>query len=198
VAERLFRILCLVLLLSACATQAPLRVPADAGVWKAHQEAVSALHDWQAYGRIAVRTDEDGWSAGFDWKQTGDDYLIRLRGPFGQGAMELEGNTHGVWLKRAGRPAVFSIHPERLLEQESGWRLPITGLEYWLRGLPDQGSDAQPQLDADGRLASLQQSGWQIDYRRYQDVGQYTLPTRLELQRDGLRVKVLVDNWELP
>lgn len=175
----------------------PLREPAKTGVWQAHQDALSTLLTWQARGRIAVRTDEDGGSASFDWKQAGEKYHIRLRGPFGQGAMELEGNEYGVWLKRAGQTAVFSTQPERLLERESGWRLPIAGLEYWLRGLPDRRGDARPQLNADGHLASLQQHGWQIDYRRYQEVGEYTLPTRLELQRDGLHVKVLVDRWEL-
>ncbi len=175
----------------------PLRAPADAGVWEVHQQALSALHTWQARGRIAVRTDEDGGRADFDWKQTDATYRIRLRGPFGQGAVELKGNEAGVWLKRAGRPAVFSTRPEQLLEQESGWRLPLVGLKYWLRGLPDRKGEAQTQLDADGYLASLQQHGWQITYRRYRTVGNYTLPTRLELQRDGLHVKVIVDDWAL-
>ncbi len=193
----MFRLICLTLLLSACATQVPLRAPADAGAWEAHQQALSALRTWQARGRIAVRTDEDGGRAGFDWKQTGENYRIRLRGLFGQGAMELEGSEAGIWLKRAGQQAVFSTRPEQLLEQESGWRLPLAGLEYWLRGLPDRKGEAQPQLDADGHLVSLQQHGWQINYRRYQTVGNYTLPTRLELQRDGLHVKVIVDDWAL-
>ncbi|TCK19217.1 outer membrane lipoprotein LolB [Thiogranum longum] len=185
------------LLLSACATQAPLHQPADSGSWEAHKASVAALRDWQVRGRLAVRTDEEGWSAAFDWKQDDDNYRIRLRGPFGQGAIELEGGDTGVWLKRAGRPAEFSTRPEILLEQQSGWRLPVAGLDYWLRGLPDREGDARTRLDAAGRLASLQQHGWQIEYRDYRDYGGYALPARLDLQRDGVHVKLLVDEWEL-
>ncbi len=193
----LFRLFFLTFLLSACATQAPLRPPADAGAWKTHKAAVSALQRWQARGRIAVRTDEDGWSASFDWKQVDGDYRIRLRGPFGQGAMELDGSARGVWLKRAGQPAVFSTRPEILLEQQSGWRLPVAGLDYWLRGLPDREGEADSQLDAAGRLVSLQQHGWQVDYRNYRHYGNYALPTRLDLRRNGVRVRLLIDDWEL-
>ena len=195
---RRFCVAALTLLLSSCATQAPLLVPADGEAWEAHRQALLALENWQARGRIAVRADNDGWSAGFDWRQADTDYRIRLRGPFGQGAVELEGDGRGVWLKRAGQPAVFSVDPEALLEQESGWQLPIEGLDHWLRGLPDNNSNAVFQLDTDGRLASLQQHGWQINYQSYLNYGEYALPARLELQRDGLRVKVLIDTWELP
>ncbi len=184
------------LLLAACATRPP--VAPDAAAWRAHREALSALHDWQARGRIAVRAGDEGWSAGFDWRQTGTDYRIRLRGPFGQGALELEGNSRGVWLRRAGRPPVFTRAPEFLLERETGWRLPVAGLDHWLRGLPDGSADVETRLDDRGRLARLRQRGWEIRYSRYRDVRGLALPDRLELRRDGLRIKVLVDDWELP
>lgn len=193
----LFRLFFLTLVLSACATQAPLRPPPGSAAWETHKATVSGLQRWQARGRIAVRTDEEGWSAGFDWKQVGMDYRIRLRGPFGQGAMELDGSEHGVWLKRAGQPAVFSNSPEVLLEQQSGWRLPVSGLDYWLRGLPDREGEASTQQDTEGRLASLQQHGWQVDYRNYRRYGDYSLPTRLYLQRGEVHVKLLIDEWDL-
>lgn len=188
----------LVLLLSSCATQAPLVDSGDSEAWEARRQALLALETWQARGRIAVRTDSDGWSAGFDWRQASTDYRIRLRGPFGQGALELEGDGRGVWLKRAGQPAVFSVDPEALLQAESGWQLPVDGLDHWLRGLPDSSGNAISRLDAAGRLASLQQHGWQIDYSTYRNYGEYALPARLEMQRNGLRVKVIIDTWELP
>ncbi len=186
------------MLLSACATPPTIPASPDNAAWQAHRQALLALDNWQARGRIAVRAGEQGWSAGFDWRQAGGDYRIRLRGPFGQGALELEGDATGVWLTRPGQPAVFTTDPESLLEQETGWRLPVAGMDHWLRGLPDDGDDAVLQLDVDGRLAILDQRGWRIRYQAYRDVGGYALPKRLVLQRDGLRIKVLVDSWELP
>ena len=127
------------LVLSGCATRPPVS-PADSEAnWLAHQAALETLTHWRVQGRIAVRTDSEGWSANFDWKQQGEDYRIRVRGPFGQGAVELHGNGRGVWLKRADQPPVFALNPEALLEQETGWQLPVEGLSSWLRGLPVPG-----------------------------------------------------------
>ncbi len=195
---RLFGVPGLILLLSSCATQVLRPAPADGEAWKAHRQLLSALENWQARGRIAVQTDDDGFSASFDWTQAGRRYRIRLRGPFGQGALELEGDARGVWLRRAGQTAVFATNPDVLLARESGWRLPVLGLNNWLRGLPDSRGEAAIQLDSAGRLASLQQRGWHIEYRKYRDYREYALPTRLVMQRDGLRVKLLVDAWKLP
>ncbi len=186
------------MLCTACATQVPRPVPVDPQVQASRHQALLAMDAWQAHGRIAVRAGNEGWSAGFDWQQAGKDYRIQLRGPFGQGALELKGDTRSVRLTRAGQPSVFARDPEALLEQQSGWRLPVTGLVSWLRGLPDDRGNAVSQRDAAGRLVSLLQRGWQIDYSEYRHYGDYSLPTRLVLQRAGLRVKVLIDNWELP
>lgn len=195
---RYFRILSLSLLCSACATQAPRPVPVDQGEQAARRQALLALDAWQVHGRIAVRAENEGWSAGFDWRQADPGYRIQLRGPFGRAALELKGDARGVWLTRAGQPAVFATGPEMLLYQQSGWRLPVTGLAYWLRGVPDNRSRAISQRDVAGRLTSLQQGGWQIDYSEYQRYGDYDLPTRLVLERENLRVKVLIDRWEFP
>lgn len=186
------------MLCSACATQTQRLVPIDQEEQSARRQALLALDVWQVHGRIAVRAGNEGWSAGFDWQQADKDYRIQLRGPFGQGALELKGGARGVWLTRAGQPAVFATDPEILLQQQSGWSLPVTGLAHWLRGVPDNKGNAISQRDVAGRLISLQQRGWQIDYAEYQRYGVYDLPTRLVLQRDKLRVKVLIDRWELP
>jgi outer membrane biogenesis lipoprotein LolB len=47
-----------------------------------------------------------------------------------------------------------------------GVRLPVNGLRYWVRGLPEPGS-TPGQTDADGRLTRLEQNGWVIEYPAY-------------------------------
>ena len=42
------------------------------------------------------------------------------------------------------------------------------------------------------------QDGWKIRYLRYADTRPDSLPTRLQLSRDGLQMQLLIDEWELP
>ncbi len=187
-----------VLLLTACASRPPLPTPAPEAVWEAHRERVASLRDWQVQGRVAIRDSEDGWHAAFDWQQRGARYRLRLRGPFGQGAVELRGDEQGVWLRRADQPPVFARSVDQLLLEQTGWRLPVRGLQDWLRGVPVGDRPAVLDWDAEGLLQSLQQDGWQITYRRYRTVAERQLPERLQLLRDTLQVKVVVDTWQLP
>ena len=186
-----------VLLVSACATRPAVTPSANESVWLAHQASVQSLGDWQVQGRVAVSREQEGWSANFDWQQRGEEYRIRLRGPFGQGAVELYGTAAGVWLKRREQPTVYAHDAEALLEAETGWQLPLNGFGSWLRGLPEADEPATTlDWDADGHLRLLQQADWKINYRRYQLVKDVSLPDRLRLSRDSLLVKVVIDQWQ--
>ncbi|MFO7603927.1 MAG: lipoprotein insertase outer membrane protein LolB, partial [Gammaproteobacteria bacterium] len=48
-----------------------------------------------------------------------------------------------------------------------------------------------------GKLKQLQQGGWQLDYRGYQQVNHTALPKRLFMQRDDLDVRLVIDQWQL-
>jgi outer membrane lipoprotein LolB len=186
------------LLLSACATRPPAPTPAPKAAWLQHRASLSSLDHWQVRGRVAIRRGNDGWSAEFDWRQRADSYRIRLWGPFGQGGLEVHGDGKGVWLQRRDAAPVYAHNVDRLLQQETGWQLPVQGLREWLLGLPVSGQPSVMRWDEGGRLYTLNQDGWQIDYRRYRDVGERELPDRLQLQRDSVRVKVVVDKWQIP
>jgi outer membrane lipoprotein LolB len=187
-----------VLLVSACATRPPATGTIPESVWLQHRATLDTLTDWQARGRVAIRNEDDGWNADFDWQQRGESYRIRLRGPFGQGGIELHGDPLGVWLKRQDRAPVYARDVEHLLKEETGWRLPVLGLSDWLRGLPVDAQPAALDWDRQGRLQTLQQDGWSIAYGRYRDVGSRQLPDKLQLRRAQLQVKVLVDEWQIP
>ncbi len=62
-------------------------------------------------------------------------------------------------------------------------------------GVPDPARPAQETLDGQQRLASLQQDGWEIDYPAYISVSGEWLPSRVTLQRAGVRVRLIVDGW---
>jgi outer membrane biogenesis lipoprotein LolB len=64
--------------------------------------------------------------------------------------------------------------------------------------VPDPRSPAEETLDSEAqRLSALSQSGWHIDYTAYTSVASQALPSRLTLQREAVRVRLLVDEWHL-
>jgi outer membrane lipoprotein LolB len=187
----------LLAVVAGCATRPPLPEPAPPAVWEAHRQSLLSLQHWKVQGRVAIRDHDDGWNAEFDWQQAGDNFRIRLRGPFGQGGVELQGDPRGVVLRRQDQAPVYARNADELLFRETGWKLPVAGMHDWLRGLPVAQLPAQTGWDAQGRLYSLQQDGWSIDYGRYQRVAEYQLPERMQLERDAIRVKIVVDHWQL-
>jgi outer membrane lipoprotein LolB len=77
-----------------------------------------------------------------------------------------------------------------------GWQLPLSGLRYWVAALPAPGGDFRSEQDVQGRMSVLYQQGWTIHYTRYAGDARDALPLRLDLQRAGMEVRVLIDEWE--
>ena len=54
---------------------------------------------------------------------------------------------------------------ERLLQTESGLKLPVKGMQYWVRGITSpQYKVDQLILDNAGRPQTLYQAGWKVSY----------------------------------
>jgi len=87
---------------------------------------------------------------------------------------------------------------EALTERVLGWELPLSGLSYWIIGLPDNTTPADIQRNAHGQISVLRQDGWEIIYPRYASPAADSLPLRLELQRGQLLIKILIDEWKKP
>ncbi len=62
-------------------------------------------------------------------------------------------------------------------------------------GVPDPARPADEMLDDTQRLASLQQDGWQIAYGGYTEVKGESLPAKVTLTRENVRVRLVVDDW---
>jgi len=153
--------------------------------------------DWQLRGRVSLTQGEQGWHAGLDWENHPDGYRLQLAGPLGQGALQLTGNAAQVMLEDARGRHYSAADAESLLLQVTGWELPVSGLQDWVRGLPTQGTPASVTLDEAGRIARLEQSGWIIDYQRFATVNGMQWPTRLRLVRADLALRLVIDQWLL-
>lgn len=186
--------------LTACETlpeaPEPEPQPDPRDVFAARQQLLLALPDWQAAGRLALSTENEGWNASFRWHQGAEDYLIRLSGPFGQTGMELQGGPRQATLRTSEPRTLQAADAETLLYEALGWRLPVKGLRYWLTGAFDPAQPVEAmRLDEGGRLAMLEQSGWRVEYRDYTAAGDLDLPSRVFMTHPRFDARVVVSSW---
>ena len=195
--SRLPAVLLLALIMNACSIKPPAtRDTTTTDHWQQHSSDVSALKAWDLKGRIAIQKEKESASASLMWQQAPSNFKIRIFGPFGKGSVELLGDESRVSMLDAEGRSLEAKNAETLLQDYLGWQVPVSGLYYWVRGIPNPQDYVQTMiLDADSRLQELRQSGWHIRYKRYQSVKALHLPARLELQNRELKVKLVLREW---
>jgi len=187
------------LLLAGCATRPVVPVAAEA--WQARAARLAALDDWDARGRIAIRAANGGGQGSLHWEQRGALARIRLSGPFGAGAYLVEWDADRLTVtSRDGEVALDyagAWAAEQFLYEQLGWWFPAIAARYWLRGLADPAASAVESFDAAGRLAALDQHGWQVRYEDWQGDALLPMPRRLVMENEQARVRLVVDRWQL-
>lgn len=193
-------LLLLVMLLAGCAELSFLTPPpktADIAAWSLRQEALNRLTTWSLRGRLAVQAGAEGWSATMHWDQDVQNYTLRLIAPLGQGTYQLEGDDQIVSLLTPDNKLFQASTPERLLRENLGWEVPLHGLKYWVKGVPEPGVDsANLVLDEQGRMTGLEQSGWRINISRYSDFNGAQMPSKINMQNDRLKLRIVVQDWK--
>lgn len=188
-----------VLLLTACATppRRPEAVDAAALIAQAERErALDRQPSWQFEARVAVRNGDDGGSGQLDWRQSADAVEIALRAPVSGQGWRLRIAGSGARLDGLEGGPRHAADADRLLREAVGWDLPLTLLTRWLRGQRG-GVDARLSFDADGLPASLNESGWRIDYRGWDHQQVPPLPRRIEAESGQRRIRLLIRRWQV-
>lgn len=187
----------LLLLLSGCASLRPVPAGNADALWQQHRAQLEQIDRFSLQARIA--SGSLGMKADLHWQQFAEgDFDLRVAGPFGAGALGIRGDARRVEV-RSREGSSFTTEPEQWLKARLGWTLPIGELRYWALGLPAPGAAARLTLDAEGRLAALEQDGWQLQYEEYQAIEGRVLPRRFQLINEDATIRVIADRWdELP
>lgn len=166
----------------------------------ARQQLLLDFNDWDIHARAAIRLKGEAYNIGIRWQRQAENSRILLEAPFGQGVFRIESGTGGTYRLRLSDGRVSENKTaEALLEDMIGWSLPISGLEYWIRGLPRPDSTYSHHLDQDGRARSINQDQWVIDYRDYfaRQEG-LQLPRRIKLLSETVTFKLVIERWQQP
>lgn len=194
---RLLSVLLLTALLAGCATQPP---PPDRPADELHAERVEALAGmtrWETSGRMAINTPSDNVTVSLDWREAGSDWRLDMRGPFGSGAVRLQGDTAGVSLRTADGHEDYATDAGELLAHYTGYELPMSVLRDWVRGLPGEGPEYTLELDDFGRPEVLEQMGWTIRYTGWTESDGVAMPSRLTLDGPDINLRASLRRWEL-
>jgi outer membrane lipoprotein LolB len=150
------------------------------------------------YARAVLRRQGEVYNVGLRWQRQADGrFMMMLDAPFGQGVLRIDALKPDVYRLRLPDGQSFeNSSAEALLKDAVGWSLPVSGLEYWVRGLPHARTEHSYRLDAGGRAQSISQDGWDIEYFEYSPAAAGpALPRRLRLGNDELSFQLVIERW---
>lgn len=191
-------LLAAMLLASGCAGLRPAvdTDPAARAAFDQRAETISAIDTWRLVARLGLATGEEYWSAQLNWRVHNGGHVLDLAGPMGRGGgrLTLAEARPAELVTRAGEH-FRAEDPDALVAHITGEAIPVSGMIFWIRGLADPGRAHRLDVDADGRPLRIEQSGWTVEYREFEDVNGIAMPVRIDMERDGVELRARIGNW---
>ena len=185
-------------LLAGCRTAPPAAIvgPGADAPWPQQRAALEKLERYSLNGRVAVAANGQGFSASLRYQQMPRSSNMALDGPLGIGGLRvvLEGEDLQIATSRGEKLEGDAARAE--LERRLGFALPLAELRWWLLGIPAPGETAVNQDAGTGEIHDFVQAGWRVSINsRAAGLG-FSLPQRLTAEREGARLKLLVERWQ--
>jgi outer membrane lipoprotein LolB len=196
--QRLFAVLLSTAMLAACAPAPPRGDIASMLERQSAREArLAAQGDWSFVGRIAVSQGSNGGSGRIEWRQHGADFDISLSAPITRQTWRLSSTNGLVRLQGLPDGVREGADAEAMLQEATGWRIPIADMAAWARGARGNGA-AEMEFAASGLPETLKQSGWVVTYRDWNQDSGLPLPTKMFAAAGDARVRLAVERWQAP
>ena len=176
------------LFISACATTPRSSVSVRPGEVEA----------FELNGRVNVRTEQSAYPGRIRWQHAPERDEVWLYSPLGAAIAHMEQNDKGAMLATSDGKQYQAAHVTDLSRKVLGYELPLDALQYWVRGLPWPALDRVERTDdADGRPQQITQGGWKITYLDWNAAGAKGLPSKLDVAGEGLRMRLVVEEWKV-
>ena len=182
--------------LAGCATRGVQQLPTLEN-WSQRNDVLTRLTVWSQTGRIGIRTRDEATSGTLKWRQNDRQFFAEIDGPFGVSGLRLTGTPEAVTLAGHKIETRTVVDPEQALLVETGVRVPVAGLRYWLLGVPDPARPSEITLNDDNLAAVIVQGGWTIEYPEYRRWSVNALPRRIRAQSGDTSIVIVVKDWNI-
>lgn len=170
-------------------------------LWQQRQAFLARKTTWTLNSKASLRFGEENHIFGLDWAQKpSNNYVVDVKNPITGAVVSKLSRTNSIvrLIDDSGR--IFQDTDEdRLLLSQSNLRIPVKGLQHWVRGLTSPQSKVdQLVLDGAGRPRTLQQAGWTIKYSSYVNNGTNALPRKINLSRgaEEIFIRLIAKKWQ--
>ncbi|MCK5394499.1 MAG: outer membrane lipoprotein LolB [Gammaproteobacteria bacterium] len=155
------------LMLASCAAIKEKTVVQPAG-WVEQQQQRQQVKVWEIRGRLGVQTQTNGGSMDLIWKQSGQDYSIRLILSLGAGNYLIQGDDYLAEIRYPNGDKEMIDNIDSVFSSVLGVNLPVSAVKDWVRGLPASSlSVDNMQWNEQGLLDTIKQSGWTVEMTDY-------------------------------
>ena len=155
------------------------------------------LTRWTIHGAIAARHLKKNWAASIIWRQQGPDvYTMRLFGPLSTNTVILQKNHQRTVLSN-GHETRESHNDMALLQRETGIKLPLHHLYFWVRGLtsPHGTQAVDLKYATNGDLIEFSQDRFVVKFTGYMLVNVLRLPKKIQITHPSGMVKLSIHHW---
>lgn len=147
-------------------------------------------------GRAAFSQAGRASSIRISWEHTPDADLIGFASPLGSQLAELQRDPRGARLITPDGERYEARSPDQLLARLTETPIPLDSLALWVLGRVGPHA-IHLQRDTAGRLQQAEDGAWTIRITAYESEQPNALPILLEIEGQGMRVKLAVEAWQL-
>ena len=118
---------------------------------------------------------------------------------FNAGNTPIQGEPGRVSLDQ-GDEHFSASSPEELILQQLGYELPVSYLEFWIKGLPVPDRPAALFFNELNQLKAFKQAEWTVSLSDLRDYGDLALPRRVDIMssENDAQLRFIGLRWTLP
>lgn len=191
--KRFFCLILLVANLAACTIVPEIRESISGEALSLNTQRLMQLENWELKGRMAITHPQDSLQAKIAWQHNFESDLLVLSSGLAGTVAEIHYRSGALLL--VDGDGVAQLNDLAELKKRIGFSPPLDYMPYWVRGLVSPKLDFESSLDMDGYVNSIAQNGWRVILQRYRKVGEVWLPHKISIEKESLKIKLVVDRW---